>query len=202
MFALKQLPTNKTYIIGPLLILLLALCAFLLSNHIHGDLSFQRDLIASGQWWLLFSGHLLHTTDMHLALNSAAVILLWALHGQFFSTTHYLASWLLLALGTSVGLYLFSPDMFSYVGLSGVLHGFFVMGACYDILHKEKTGYLLLLGVAVKLIYEQYYGASEEVVALINANVAVDAHLYGAITGVIIFIAMYAFKRKKRINKK
>lgn len=198
MITLKQLPLTKNHIIGPLLIVILALIAFMMNNDISNNLSYNRDLIAQGQWWLFFTGHLLHTNDMHLLLNSAAVILLWALHGQFFSWKNYLAIWLMLALGTSVGLYFFSPSLISYVGLSGVLHGFFVIGACKDIEDKEKTGYLLLFAVIAKVIYEQIFGASEEVMQLIEANVAIDAHLYGLISGLIVSIVWYIVPIKKQ----
>jgi rhomboid family GlyGly-CTERM serine protease len=75
-----------------------------------------------------------------------------------------------------------------YVGLSGVLHGLFVIGAYFDIRQKLKTGWVMLLGVWVKVIYEQIFGASADVAKLIEANVAVDAHLFGTITGCIIIM--------------
>lgn len=198
MITLKQLPTNKSHLFGPLIIVLIAVVAFIFNNDIIDKLSYNRDLLAQGQWWLFFTGHLLHTNDMHLLLNSAAVILLWALHGQFFSWKNYLIIWLILALGTSLGLYFFSPELISYVGLSGVLHGFFVIGACKDIEHKEKTGYLLLFAVIAKVIYEQIFGASEEVKQLIEANVAIDAHLYGLISGLIVAVVWYLASKKKQ----
>ncbi|GHF01878.1 rhombosortase [Thalassotalea profundi] len=196
MIILKKLPINKSHLVAPLLIVIIALTAFFFNNDVSGHLSYNRELIYQGQWWLLFTGHLLHTNDMHLAMNSAAVILLWALHGQFFTFKSYVAIWLLIALGTSLGLYLFSPSMLSYVGLSGVLHGFFVIGACKDIQHKEKTGYLLLVAVIIKVAYEQVFGPSEEVIQLIEANVAIDAHLYGLIGGFIVFSALYCLQLK------
>ncbi|XQW86362.1 rhombosortase [Thalassotalea piscium] len=196
MITIKKLPITCNHILGPLLIVFIAVIAFIYNHEISNALSYNRELIAQGQWWLFFTGHLLHTNDMHLILNCAAVILLWALHGQFFSWQSYLLIWLMLALAISVGLYLFSPELISYVGLSGVLHGFFVIGACKDIEHKEKTGYLLLLAVIAKVSYEQVYGASEEVRQLIEANVAIDAHLYGVISGLIIFTVWYSLNRR------
>lgn len=200
MITLKQLPTNKNHLVSPLLIVIIALIAFFFNSDLSEHFSYNRDLIAQGQWGLMFTGHLLHTNDMHLLLNSAAVILLWALHGQFFTWNNYLIIWLFLALGTSLGLYLFSPEMVSYVGLSGVLHGFFVIGACKDIQYKEKTGYLLLIAVIAKVAYEQMFGASEEVIQLIEANVAIDAHLYGLISGIIVFSTLYYVQHGENNN--
>ena len=85
----------------------------------------------------------------------------------------------------------FAKNITLYVGLSGVLHGFFVWGALMDIKHNEKTGYLLLIGVIAKIIHEQIYGASADVEQLIGASVATDAHLYGAIGGLVVFTVAY-----------
>ncbi len=54
-----------------------------------------------------------------------------------------------------------------------------------DIRWGDKTGYLLFFGVWLKIAHEQYYGASTEVASLINANVAIDAHLWGALGGLV-----------------
>ena len=94
----------------------------------------------------------------------------------------------------SVGIHWFSPDIKQYVGLSGVLHGLFIWGAIEDIKAKDRTGYLLLLGVILKIAHEQYYGASEDVADLIGANVAINAHLWGAIGGVLAVIILIIIK--------
>jgi membrane associated rhomboid family serine protease len=57
-----------------------------------------------------------------------------------------------------------------------------------DINAKDKTGYLLFIGVWLKIAHEQVYGASSDVSDLIEASVAVDAHLWGAVGGLIFSI--------------
>jgi rhomboid family GlyGly-CTERM serine protease len=100
----------------------------------------------------------------------------------------YLIQFLVLCLGTSLGIYYFAQQMQWYVGLSGVLHGLFVIGAYFDIRQKLKTGWIMFIIVWVKVIYEQVFGASADVAKLIEANVAVDAHLFGTISGCIIIM--------------
>jgi rhomboid family GlyGly-CTERM serine protease len=99
-------------------------------------------------------------------------------------------------IGTSAGLYFFAPDLIWYAGLSGALHGIFSWGACMDIKEKMKSGWLLLIGLAIKVGYEQVDGSSQQVANLINAKVAVDAHLFGALSGIIIFLLMYATAKR------
>ena len=62
-----------------------------------------------------------------------------------------------------------------------------------DILNKVRSGWLLLAGVAAKLLFEQFQGSSEDVASLIDASVAIDAHLYSAVCGAVLFLLMWLF---------
>jgi rhomboid family GlyGly-CTERM serine protease len=94
-------------------------------------------------------------------------------------------------------LYFLSPQLHGYVGLSGALHGTIVAFGLADWPKNKWTSTALIIGVTAKLIYEQLYGSSESVKQLINANVAVDAHLWGAVSGVLVG-AVYLFWRYRR----
>ena len=183
-------PISVQALLVPALIILLALLAFIFNDQLIDLLVYQRSAITEGQWWRLLSGHFFHTNLNHLLLNLAALIMLWALHGHFYTIKIYSALFLFSALSCSLGLYFFDSNLQQYVGLSGVLHGIFVFGAIMDIKQGDKTGYLLFVGVWLKIAHEQIYGASADVVNLIGANVAVNAHLWGAIGG-LIFSTMY-----------
>lgn len=182
---LKNLPLKKQHSILVATIAFIAILAYLFDSNIADLFVYQHQLISQGELWRMITGHFLHTNGFHLLFNLAALILLWALHGQFYSLKNYSLLFLTSALICSAGLYFFSVDIRQYVGLSGVLHGVFVFGALMDIRHQDKTGYLLFIGVWLKIAHEQLYGASEQVSTLINANVAIDAHLWGAIGGLL-----------------
>jgi rhomboid family GlyGly-CTERM serine protease len=191
MLQLKPLPVKATHSLGTLIVFMLAFSAFIFDAQISDLLIYNRSLITAGEYWRIISGHFFHSNANHFLLNTAAVALLWALHGQYYSYKNYLLVFLTSAIVCSLGIYWFSVNIELYVGLSGVLHGFFVWGALMDLKHKEKTGYLLLIGVMAKIIHEQIYGASADVEILIGASVATDAHLYGAIGGMLAFIWCY-----------
>lgn len=181
---------------SPLWLLLGALLAYCYPDLIQW-FEYDRDAINQYQFWRLLTGHFYHTNSTHLLLNCFALVLLWSMHGHFYTATSYAGLFFTTALLTSLGLYEFS-SLTLYVGLSGILHGFFVWGALNDTVHQEKTGYLLLAGVTIKLIHEQIYGASDTVAALIDANVAIDAHLYGAIAGLFYFFIERMIRLKYR----
>ena len=191
MLQLKPLPVKATHSLGPLIVFTLALSAFIFDAQISDLLIYNRSLITAGEYCRIISGHFFHSNANHFMLNTAAVALLWALHGEYYSYKNYLLVFMTSAIVCSLGIYWFSVNIELYVGLSGVLHGFFVWGALMDIKYKEKTGYLLLIGVIAKIIHEQIYGASADVEMLIGASVATDAHLYGAFGGLLAFIWCY-----------
>jgi rhomboid family GlyGly-CTERM serine protease len=200
---LSTLPLDKKHSLTVFIIAILSIIAFasevFIGETITDTLVYQRELITQGEVWRLFTGHLLHTNGFHLLLNLAALIMLWALHGRFYSIKNYTALFLLCASSTSMGIYYNTPELTQYVGLSGVLHGIFVFGAIMDIYNKDKTGYLLFIGVWIKIAHEQIYGASSDVSNLIEASVAVDAHLWGAVGG-ILFSIMYFLHIKKPVT--
>mgnify|MGYP001947592871 CR=1 FL=1 len=194
MFQLKTLPLQATHFLAPLILLIIALICFVFNNQISDYFIYNRVLIVDNQYWRLITGHFFHTNYAHLILNTLAIVLLWALHGHFYVTKQYCLLFLFSSLMISLGLFTFTPSMNEYVGLSGVLHAFFIVGALKDIEHKEKTGFILLLGVIIKIAHEQIYGASEEISSLINANVAIDAHLWGAIAGSVFYLIAFISK--------
>lgn len=81
---------------------------------------------------------------------------------------------------------LFLTDISTYAGLSGVLHGLFSFGALREALRGQRSSWLLVAGVLVKVGYEAIYGASEMTSRLIDAHVAVEAHAIGAISGLLL----------------
>lgn len=204
---LASLALTKQHSYAVLVIVLLSIVAFgsenLLGEDFTQTLVYQRHLITDGEIWRLISGHLLHTNGFHLLLNLAGLLMLWALHGRFYSIKNYSALFLFCSLFTSIGIYFFDPTLIQYVGLSGVLHGIFVFGALMDIYTKDKTGYLLFFGVWLKIAHEQFYGANTNVSDLIEASVAVNAHLWGALGGLlftVIFIGL--FHQRLKVNFK
>ncbi|RTR33803.1 rhombosortase [Shewanella atlantica] len=148
-------------------------------------LAFRRSAITNGEYWRLFTGNLLHTNQWHLLMNLAGLWVLLLLFKPHFKVLSFTFIFSALCLLQGLGLYLFYPGLLGYVGLSGMLHGLFTYGAIRDISTGLKSGYLLLLGVIIKVGYEQIFGASVQVTEMIGARVATEAHLVGVITGIL-----------------
>lgn len=183
----KQQFNIQHFLIAPLCIAALSILAFYLGDTAKDQFDYLRP-VATTEWWRMVTAHVFHTNDVHLTLNLSALVLLSFIHKQFYRTSSISILFIVSAFFVSIGIFIFTPEMERYVGLSGVLHGFFVWGALKDISVGEKTGYLLLGGVILKLIYEQLAGPNQELMNLIEANVAIDAHVYGAVAGLFYFV--------------
>jgi len=72
-----------------------------------------------------------------------------------------------------------------YVGLSGVLHGLFIYGAIREIRFFPFSGYVLVLVLAGKLFWEYMNGAMPGSEEMTGGRVLVEAHLYGAMAGLV-----------------
>ena len=122
---------------------------------------------------------------------------LWIISYLFQPTRKQLISALaLISLVTGLALLLSSIQV--YVGLSGTLHGLFSLFALREALNGRKSSWLLVLGLVAKIAWEQLVGPSSTTGELINARVAIEAHLAGALTGGSM--AMVSFFMSKKAN--
>ena len=186
---------NLNQYIGPLTILVFSLIAYTFNNQISETLVYDRVSVNNGEWWRIFSAPFIHTNSFHFLLNAIGVLILYGLHGHFYTIKLYFITFFFSGLTSSLGVHFYSTHLDKYMGLSAVLHGLFIVGVIQEIKYKEKWGKLLLLGVILKLCYEQFFGAGSIVAGFINAQIAVNAHLWGSIGGTIIAL-FYLYRHK------
>ena len=154
-------------------------------------LRYDRSAIEQGELWRLISGHLCHLGNTHLWFNLAGLWLLSFLLNEALGVWRWLLAFSFSVVGTSVGLWFFLPEVDTYVGLSGALHGLIVAGAIWDMRNVFVSNVLLLAGVTVKLIWEHSPYYSNDMSTLVGGQVLVDSHLSGAISGVVIVLLVY-----------
>jgi rhomboid family GlyGly-CTERM serine protease len=177
---LKSLNCDRAYGVA-----LLAVCALLALLEAGGDtvrnaLSYDRSALAAGEWWRALTAHFVHLDAAHAALNGMGVVLMWALFARDYPPLRWLAIYLFSALCISLGLWLWDPAVTNYVGASGALHGVMVAGTVAHLRRGDLDGWILALFIVVKLAYEQFSGALP---FSSSGNTIVDAHLYGAVSG-------------------
>lgn len=154
-------------------------------------LRFDRNLISQGEFWLLFSGDFVHLNWTHWALDMSGL----GIVAVFFSAYASLRQWLWVlfcaALFSGLGMYYRDPQLQTYVGISGVLHGLFIFGALREIRRYPLSGYVLLAMLIAKLAWEAFEGPMPGSEELIHGKVATDAHFYGAIGGAFAALTLY-----------
>ncbi|MEE4161163.1 MAG: rhombosortase [Woeseiaceae bacterium] len=148
-------------------------------------LRFDRQAIAAGEAWRLVTGHLVHLGTRHMLLNSAGLLLVGLLVGREYRLRDWAAVTLASMASIDAGLWWLKPSLDWYVGLSGVLHGWFAAGIVGALLKRRPDAWLLLGLLLGKLVLEQLQGALPGSAAAAGGPVVVDAHLYGAVGGAI-----------------
>jgi len=174
----------------PLSICLICLLLQVFAPHTTEALRYQRDPIIDGQWWRLLSGNFVHLGWGHLLMNLAGLLLIWLLIGRLLTNRQWLIVILTSSFAVGLGLLLLTPRIDWYVGLSGMLHGMFVAGLINSIRRGYRLEWLLLLGLVMKLAWEQNSGALPGSATLAGGLVIVDAHLYGTIGGLLTGIML------------
>ena len=149
---------------------------------------FNRELVEQGHVWLMFSGHIVHMNWAHWALNMTGL----AIVAFFFSTHASFKQWfsviLVSACVINIGLWWWMPEIHSYVGLSGVLHGLFLYGALREIRFYPVSGYVLTTVLIAKLLWEFFNGAMPGSEDMTGGRVLTEAHLLGAIGGTAVWL--------------
>jgi len=148
-------------------------------------LRYDRVWIGQGEGWRFLTGHFTHLSWSHLALNSAGLLLIWFLIGRSYAFSGWIQVTLITVATIDIAFWFLNPELYWYVGMSGLLHGLLVAGIITRLRSLDvETGILLLL-LVVKIGYEQFNGPVPGSESTSGGPVVVDAHLYGALGGVL-----------------
>ena len=152
----------------------------------------ERSAVLAGEWWRLVTGHLVHHTLGHFLLDvGAGMCLLPLLRSR-------VAAWFL-PFAVGLGVLLGRPDLTSYAGLSGVLHGAMVLVAA-DLARsasgRERVRFAGVIAVVVtKAILEVSIGGSLFTAPIdMGGETVYLAHLLGALAGLALLPFRYSRK--------
>lgn len=188
-------PVRRHYwhIAVALLLLLPGLYGAEAEGVLHAWFRYERDAILHGELWRLLTAHWLHHGILHFSMNLIALAMTVWLAAVVMPVAAALLWLLPLSLGVAAGLLLFNPDLHWYVGLSGALHGLLLLVCCRYLQRGDALGGWLLSLLCIKLCLEQagllFTGES-----LLAVTVVVDAHLYGAFSGLMLFLLAHVLR--------
>ena len=168
----------------------------LLPANLQASLRYWRAGVEQGEYWRLLTANLVHLGWSHFLLNLAGLGFVAWLYADDREWPAWLMALVIAGLASSLGVHWMAPEVFWMVGLSGALHGLFVFGAVAMIGAGERLGWGLLLGVGVKLAYEQAIGEVPFTAAVVGGSVITAAHLWGAAGGFLA--AAFDYPRWRR----
>lgn len=181
-----------------LLVMVLISATTFLPDSIIDLLALQRSKIPAGEWWRLVTSQFVHLGFNHTLLNIVGYLIIAAAFREDVSPREESLSLLLATLGVGAGIYWYSPEITWYVGLSGAIYGLLAHNLIVGFQRSPILSVLFGLFLAGKFYYEQFISGPDTVTAeLIGGAVAIDSHLYGAITGFITgLISLFLFHRR------
>lgn len=185
----------------PLALMALVFLLGLGGEAVREALRYDAPAIAAGQWWRLLSGNFVHLGWWHLFLNEVGLLVLVLLCPEPLSWSVWLRRLLLLGLGMSLGLYFLVPETRWYVGMSGVIHGLFVLGLGRQVLQKDLIAAGCLAYLVGKIAWEMVSGVPVSDEQALGGRVLVESHLYGALSALIYGLIFGAFTRLETFGR-
>lgn len=174
------------------LLLLATVAALGLSEVAREWLRFDRELIAAGEAWRVVSGHFVHLTPGHLALDGLGLALLLLFFRDVFSPRDWAFALLTGAVLVGAGLWYFSPELTGYVGISGLLHTLLFAGLLLSFRHSPWINGIVFVAMSARIWQEQQPGYDiHQMMSVIGGAVAVDAHLYGALASLPVTLLLW-----------
>ncbi len=162
-----------------------------------GLLVYDREEIAAGQVWRLFTGSLVHFSPSHLLLN----LVVFVITGGAIAFRRYRGFGLFCVLSAGLigaALYASFPDMVQYGGLSGVACGAVVYLALHGLSERGVWRFLCvgaLMLTTCKILVECGLGQFLFVNGSDGAFVPAPlSHAVGSLTAVIVFLFVKAPK--------
>lgn len=131
-------------------------------------------------------------------MNLLGLWMIWALLMTDIQSLRCGLILIIITLATSTALWFFSQQLVWYRGLSGALHGLLIWGLLNRLKQEPMLSLGLLLAVAAKIFWEQWQGPLPGSESMANGPVVVAAHLYGALSGMLVWLMSGIFFTNNR----
>ena len=150
-------------------------------DSIFGRLLLDKGLVATGEYWRLFTVALLHENPLHLAFNMYALYIVGPVVERIYGWKLYLFMYLACDLAASVASFVFGDPLIGSVGASGAIFGLFgclfVAGRLHNpILDRQSRN--LAAQVGTLIIFNLVYGFT-----LGAGSIDIFAHVGGLLAG-------------------
>jgi rhomboid family GlyGly-CTERM serine protease len=186
----------------PLAVMTLVLLLGLGGEAVRTALRYDAGAIAAGQWWRLLTGNFVHLGWWHLFLNEVGLLVLVLLCPERLAWSVWLRRLACIGIGMTACLYFFVPSAQWYVGMSGVIHGLFVLGLGRQLVDRRDLIAAGCLAYLVgKIAWEMLAGVPVSDETALGGKVLVESHLYGSLSALIYGLIFGAFRRPETFRR-
>ena len=186
----------------PLVVMAVVLLLGAGGEPVRDALRYHREAIAGGEVWRLLTCNWVHLGWWHLFLNEMGLLVLVLLCPEPLSGAVWARRLVLIGLGMSAGLYFFVPETEWYVGMSGAIHGLFVLGLGRQIVSgRDLIAAGCLAFLVGKVAWELAMGVPVSDETAIGGRVLVESHLYGSLSALIYGLIFGAFQRPETFRR-
>jgi len=191
------LPAPASSLLAPAAIGLMSALLELGGEPVRTALRYERSGLEAGELWRLITGHLVHLGPSHMVMNVIALAVLALVLGPLLRGRDWIWIGLAAALAIDGGLYWANPSVLWYVGLSGVLHGFWAGACTFGLARRRPEAVPLTLLLAGKLGYEAFVGPVPLTGEIAAGPVVTAAHAWGALGGAAAPLVLLAIRRRR-----
>jgi rhomboid family GlyGly-CTERM serine protease len=169
-----------------------------LPDEMQQSLRLYTDHRFSSHYWGAISGHLLHYSWPHYALNVTGVLLWTSLFGHLKGWLYWLGITVFIMLFIDAGVFI-KGGFTWYVGFSGVLHGLLAHGALIGTGIRNPLNRALLIAIIAKVSAESLGLLPDLSSSMTQIDTAYETHAYGLLGGVLAWLIVSTGSRLKAL---
>ncbi len=191
--------SSRAVWLAPLVLIALILALETLGDAGRSVLAYDRtQILHNAQWWRVLTGSFVHLGWYHCALNALGLVVLVLLCPEALSGWVWARRVGVLAAVMSFCLLAFEPGLRNYVGMSGVIHGLFVLGLMPQVLKRDLIAAGCLAYLVGKIGWELIAGGPVSDETALGGRVVVESHLFGTLAAFGYGLVFGSFRGKER----
>ncbi len=180
---------------APLVLIVLLLVLETFGDAGRSALSFDRSqILHNWQWWRVLTGSFVHLGWYHYLLNAMGLVVLVLLCPEALKPWIWVRRVCVIAIVMGLCLLVFVPSLSNYVGMSGVIHGLFVLGLMPQVLKRDLIALGCLSYLVGKIGFELVAGGPVSDESALGGRVVVESHLFGTLAAFAYGLVFRSFR--------
>jgi rhomboid family GlyGly-CTERM serine protease len=183
----RQSPPKSYVSLGLAGLLLVSALMTSLPDPMQQSLRLYTDHRFSSHYWGAITGHLVHYSWPHYALNVTGILLWASLFGRLKGWLYWFGITAFIMLCVDIGVFI-QGEFSWYVGFSGVLHGLLAHSALMGTGIRNPLNRALLIALIAKVSAEYLGLLPDFSSSMTQIDTAYETHAYGLLGGILAWL--------------